>query len=217
MHATSLRITFLALIAFGGLSACSESPPTLEQKRVLDLAAAQAAKEVAMRAQQLSLCQTAAVAEFNAHMAARRHTEAAAALRLCASALPDQNLKRLFADAESKAFVDDVENPKSSTFEKVHAIEMLMEYYPDVGRKYEVRGAELSMKLPDEQKRNAEAVRATQSPSIGMSADDLEASRWGRPASVNRTTTSNGISEQWVYGGNRYVYVKNGRVVSIQD
>lgn len=207
----------MALIALGGLFACTESPQTPEQKRVLELATVRATEEAAVRARQLSLCQTEAVAEFNTHMAAKRHSEAAAALRLCANALQDQNLKRLFADAEAKAFVDDIENPKLSTFDKVRAIEVLMEHYPDVGRKYEARGAELSMKLHDEQNRNADAFRATQSPSIGMSANDLGASSWGSPASVNRTSTSYGTREQWVYGGNRYVYVENGRVVAIQD
>lgn len=39
----------------------------------------------------------------------------------------------------------------------------------------------------------------------------------GEPDSVNRTTTKYGVSEQWVYGNSRYVYLKDGIVTSIQE
>jgi hypothetical protein len=56
---------------------------------------------------------------------------------------------------------------------------------------------------------------------IGMTADQLVAS-WGRPIDINRTTTSAGTDEQWVYGtrgfmADAYVYLENGRVTAIQN
>ncbi len=52
---------------------------------------------------------------------------------------------------------------------------------------------------------------------IGMSAKQVRASNWGAPYSVNRTTTATGVSEQWVYGGNSYLYFQNGRLTAIQN
>ena len=40
-------------------------------------------------------------------------------------------------------------------------------------------------------------------PVIGMTAEELENSTWGEPKDINHTTTSYGVSEQWVYSGYR--------------
>jgi len=52
--------------------------------------------------------------------------------------------------------------------------------------------------------------------SVGMTADQVLRSSWGKPKSVNRTTTASGISEQWVYGGG-YLYFRNGVLTTIQN
>ncbi|QAA34088.1 ankyrin repeat domain-containing protein [Clostridium manihotivorum] len=54
-------------------------------------------------------------------------------------------------------------------------------------------------------------------PRIGMSAEEVEKSSWGKPKSVNRTTTKLGTKEQWVYSGDCYIYLENGIVTAIQD
>ncbi len=54
-------------------------------------------------------------------------------------------------------------------------------------------------------------------PLIGMTADEVLASTWGEPEKINRTTTAYGVSEQWVYSGNRYVYLDDGIVTAIQE
>ncbi|WP_428348633.1 DUF2845 domain-containing protein [Methylonatrum kenyense] len=44
---------------------------------------------------------------------------------------------------------------------------------------------------------------------------------WGTPTRTNRTNSSSGIREQWIYrygpGRANYVYLENGRVTSIQN
>lgn len=40
---------------------------------------------------------------------------------------------------------------------------------------------------------------------------------WGRPKSVNRTTTAGTVSEQWVYPSESYLYLENGCVIAIQN
>lgn len=51
---------------------------------------------------------------------------------------------------------------------------------------------------------------------IGMTAEQVRASCWGKPQKVNATHTAGGDHEQWVYPGYQYVYVRNGIVTSIQ-
>jgi hypothetical protein len=52
--------------------------------------------------------------------------------------------------------------------------------------------------------------------SVGMSSAQVLASSWGKPRKVNRTTTANGVKEQWVYGGG-YLYFFNGVLTGIQN
>lgn len=54
-------------------------------------------------------------------------------------------------------------------------------------------------------------------PSLNMSAEEVLNSDWGKPKEINKTTTSNGVHEQWVYYGNRYIYLDNGIVTAIQE
>lgn len=58
-------------------------------------------------------------------------------------------------------------------------------------------------------------------PSIGISAISAMDSAWGRPDSINKTVTSRGETEQWVYLGtgfakNKYLYFTNGIMTSAQ-
>ena len=72
----------------------------------------------------------------------------------------------------------------------------------------------------DERKRKAEELRLSKLPGvrIGMTADQvIHKSNWARPASVNRTTTAHGTREQWVYGGQNYLYFTNGILTAIQN
>lgn len=53
--------------------------------------------------------------------------------------------------------------------------------------------------------------------SIGMSAERVLLSSWGKPEKINRTTNKFGESEQWVYGSGNYLYFRNGVLDSIQN
>lgn len=54
--------------------------------------------------------------------------------------------------------------------------------------------------------------------SIGDSANHvIKNTSWGRPDSVNKTTTSAGTREQWVYGSRNYLYFTNGILTTIQN
>lgn len=52
--------------------------------------------------------------------------------------------------------------------------------------------------------------------SIGMTEDEVLHSKWGEPEGKNITETKSGVSEQWVYPNNQYVYFEDGVVTGIQ-
>lgn len=53
-------------------------------------------------------------------------------------------------------------------------------------------------------------------PAIGMTAEEVEATAWGKPDRKNITEAYYGTHEQWVYEGKGYVYFDDGIVTSIQ-
>lgn len=54
-------------------------------------------------------------------------------------------------------------------------------------------------------------------PSVGMTKEEAINSIWGYPNKINKTTTSYGAHEQWVYSKDRYLYFDNGKLTAIQD
>jgi hypothetical protein len=53
-------------------------------------------------------------------------------------------------------------------------------------------------------------------PRIGMSAQQVTATCWGKPGKVNRVETARAIKEVYAYTGNRYVYLRDGVVRKIR-
>jgi hypothetical protein len=53
-------------------------------------------------------------------------------------------------------------------------------------------------------------------PRIGMTAEQVVATCWGKPETVNRTETGRHIHDQYVYSGNRYLYLEDGVLTSMQ-
>ena len=51
---------------------------------------------------------------------------------------------------------------------------------------------------------------------IGMTSEQARMS-WGEPKSVNRTATTHGTDEQWVYGSSTYLYIEAGKVTAVQN
>jgi hypothetical protein len=52
---------------------------------------------------------------------------------------------------------------------------------------------------------------------IGMRAEQVENSSWGKPKEKNVTTYAWGTHEQWVYSSGNYIYLENGVVTAIQE
>lgn len=61
------------------------------------------------------------------------------------------------------------------------------------------------------------AEKKKQGVAVGMTKADVLASSWGRPQSINTTTTAYSVREQWVYGSGNYLYFENGVLKTIQN
>jgi len=82
--------------------------------------------------------------------------------------------------------------------------------------KYEGESSKVTAAAAIAAEKAIKAAKKKEGVNLGMSAQDALDSSWGRPEHVNRTTTSSGTREQWVYNGN-YLYFTNGVLTSIQN
>lgn len=79
---------------------------------------------------------------------------------------------------------------------------------------------ERSKRMEAEERKVKTAIRAAKKKegvTIGMTEQDVLDSRWGKPQSINRSTYSFGVHEQWVYGGHNYLYFENGILTAVQN
>lgn len=51
---------------------------------------------------------------------------------------------------------------------------------------------------------------------VGLTAEGVRKSCWGKPARINTTLTAGHTHEQWVYGSGQYVYLTDGVVTAAQ-
>lgn len=64
---------------------------------------------------------------------------------------------------------------------------------------------------------SVEGVDKPVNPRVGMTAEEVENSTWGPPIKKNIRTYEWGTTEQWVYFGDRYIYLENDIVTSISE
>lgn len=93
--------------------------------------------------------------------------------------------------------------------------ELGTKYYIDKEKLYKVEGNNT-----EEYKKIGASTDIPQekpSPQIGMTAKQVEASNWGPPEKINKTTINYGVKEQWVYNDAKYIYLEEGIVIEIQE
>jgi uncharacterized protein len=75
----------------------------------------------------------------------------------------------------------------------------------------------LGTSVPDSLREKILALKREDGVTIGMTTEQVLASKWGKPREINRTQTADGVSEQWMYGGRNYLYFRNGVLETIQN
>jgi hypothetical protein len=216
-------LALVAAIAASFFGSCSESDP----KPSIASAPKQPA-QAAAPPQPITPPQSAAKEECVAQVAnmtakhaelmkAKKYWEASLAVRRCANLLPSEDLKKLVREAEIASHLQTINDRKSPAIDRARAMQMLARDYPDVGAKYSAQAESLIAAAERQEKEAERRQRRREGVILGMSQEDVLASSWGRPEKVNRTTTSRGTREQWVYGSGNYLYFENGILTAIQN
>ena len=129
-------------------------------------------------------------------------------LRECRDLKPSEEISTALVQLSPDSFREDV-RPKKSWHYKIAASGDL-----------EVRDREgiirTLVSIAPKTEGQIAAQRKGQGVRIGMTPQQVLESSWGRPQKVNRTVTSNGTREQWVYGSGN-IYIENGAVTAIQN
>lgn len=150
---------------------------------------------------------------FERMMKGKSYDEAARVLRPCGVMLDDPKLNAMVDAAEYQTHKRAMLDPKANADDAASAADWLKENRPKEAKAIEkLREQALAR---EEKAKNAAKRKA--GVYVGMSREDVLASSWGRPQHVNRTTTSTGTHEQWVYGGMNFLYFDDGVLTAIQN
>jgi len=216
--ALGLLVGFVALMAFGSWRASVE-----DDRRLTDEAAAQARAKSAAA----DRCQAQRTELIAAHARLARegkHADAAAALSVCASMLQDRELSDLMKDSNVARLQAEVASIKETPHARLAALTQLRELSPEAASEFNKLSAQLRSsadaldnKMAAEAERQRLAKARKEGVRIGMTTKQVLESSWGKPESVNRTTTARSVNEQWVYGGGSYLYFDDGVLTAIQN
>lgn len=219
-------IAVLVLPTMCGRGGVDNAAPQAVQLDAPALAAAKAAAETRQQRMVTECTDTKAakVDEFRRLLASKKEWEAAGFLRPCAEALGDAELLSSIADAEQKSHMRQMIDPTERPGPRMIAIDRLKADYPAfaAANAAVIGKAEAKVKADqaaEEKKERAAmlAERRKRGVTIGMTQEEVLQSNWGKPQSVNRSTYSFGVHEQWVYGSGNYLYFKDGKLESIQN
>jgi hypothetical protein len=188
------------------LSACGDSAPP--PRPAIDVQAVARANCERDRAE--------LVRKFEEQVRQKQHNAAVATLRNCATRLQDEALQAKVRQADIASYMEVINNPKALPFDRATSMQQLARDYPELGKPYEARAKQLFEQAERQAAAAGKAQRKREGVAIGMTAEDVLASSWGRHERVNRTITASGEREQWVYPGFNYLYIVNGRVAAIQ-
>ena len=118
---------------------------------------------------------------------------------------PDPKFRTTCAQLSGKPF------SPSNAHVKIDGVDQKQRYHVtlDDGRTgYIVTYELLRMRTDTDPEKAAADCKRRGDPRIGMTAKQVEATCWGKPDHLNQTQTAVGISDQYVYGDSRYVYLQ---------
>lgn len=88
----------------------------------------------------------------------------------------------------------------------------------EISKRIEVDKKMLEQKCVDYVLQNSfEIIDDPQPVYIGMTRLEVLKEGWGKPKDINRTTTSHGTREQWIYDNYQYLYFEDGVLTTIQN
>jgi hypothetical protein len=147
----------------------------------------------------------------------------------CSDARKEPELLKIAQKVDYEEKVERLSDTGLTTSERIALLHELEVIEPD-NQKFKKERESLMLqesKLAADAKRRAEKERLaaerqlakekrSQGVSIGMTKEEALASSWGRPKSKNVHASSYGVTEQWVYGGQNYLYFRDGVLTDVQ-
>lgn len=135
-----------------------------------------------------------------------------------------ENMNRFDLEGLTKEYVL-IKSTSEYYDDSLKKIELIKKELPRADKEYikeskEKYGVELPQTYFDEndiKKGGTKTETIKKEPQIGMTKSDVLASSWGKPKDINKTTTKYSAHEQWVYGGNRYLYFDDNELTAIQN
>lgn len=114
---------------------------------------------------------------------------------------------------ENRLFLED-----GTKVEEVNVGVIAVTYKNKMCIKYTIAGEkENTDKTEKESEVEKEKEYSENEPCIGMTKGEVLNSDWGMPTEINKTTYEWGVSEQWVYPDNKYIYIEEDVVVAITE
>jgi hypothetical protein len=114
---------------------------------------------------------------------------------------------------ENRLFLED-----GTKVEEVNVGVIAVTYKNKMCIKYTIAGdKENTDKTEKESEAEKEKEYSENEPCIGMTKGEVLNSDWGMPTEINKTTYEWGVSEQWVYPDNKYIYIEEDVVVAITE
>lgn len=155
----------------------------------------------------------------------RQFWEASLAFGNCADLLGDDQLKGKIKDARITHYLVIARDSKATLGARAFAVSQLEAIDASAIQPRESKTfADLKLRAARAEQAEAanrlaalKAERRKQGVTIGMSAEEVLQSSWGKPNKVNRTTYATRTKEQWVYGGGNYLYFDDGVLTAIQN
>lgn len=134
-------------------------------------------------------------------------------LHLCVASLAgDAEFAQLSLSYEIADNVRSLKDPKQTTTGKLASARRIRELDPEAFKSY----AATLDRLELQEAREIAAEKRKRGVTVGMTKDDVLASSWGRPESINKSVYSHGTHEQWIYGNGHYLYFEGNQLTSIQ-
>jgi hypothetical protein len=159
------------------------------------------------------------IANYERLMSIGEPWKATNTIRVCANILGDPEMLEMVKKGELDDRMKTARDENASSLDRFIAIEQIEDMDPAKGAELKPLKAQISKLIEAQQAKTAKETvekKRKSGVSLGMSKEDVLASSWGHPKSINRSVYSFGVREQWVYGGGNYLYFKDGVLDSIQ-
>lgn len=219
MHPNPHPLIGAAIAAALVLSSCQDRPS--EQRKRDDARAAElhTAQQKQLAVDGCKRHEASLRSKYTEQMAARDFQAAELTLAHCALTLDSQELRTLMHRAWLGRMWATATDRRAQGWERASAARALKAHAPASEPVLSRIEAEAMRQIKTETTKAEAKERARKRQSgvhIGMTADEVLASSWGKPERINQTTTALGTREQWVYGNGNYLYLEGSVLKSIQ-